>query len=62
LSGGSNTLQSFSTSVINYDVLRSTNLVTWQTLATVLSQTNGKLNYSDINPPSKNVFYRLQVH
>jgi uncharacterized repeat protein (TIGR03803 family) len=58
----SNLLQCAATSIVQYDVQRSTNLSSWSILTTLTSQTNGQLNYSDLNPPQPAAFYRLQLH
>ena len=61
-SGASNFLQFAGTSLVQYDVQRSTNLSSWSVLTTLTSQTNGQFNYLDLNPPQPSAFYRLQQH
>jgi hypothetical protein len=43
-----------------YDVQRSTNLTTWQTLTTVTAATNGAVSFIDESPPPGSAFYRLR--
>ena len=62
VSGSSNLLQCAATSAVQYEVQRSTNLSSWSVLTTLTSQTNGQLNYSDLSPPARTSFYRLQQH
>jgi hypothetical protein len=45
----------------SYEVQRSTDLTTWQTLATVpASSTNGMVSFIDESPPPGSAFYRLR--
>jgi len=62
ISAGSNVFQVSATSYIQYDVQRSTNLSSWDTLGTLLSPVGGQTNYSDTTPPSSAAFYRLHQH
>ena len=60
LSGNSNALQFAVSPGIQYDLLRSTNLVTWEVLAASLFSTGTRLNFSDTNAPQPVGFYRLR--
>jgi uncharacterized repeat protein (TIGR03803 family) len=61
LSGTSNLLQC-ALGVATYDLQRSTNLESWQVLATFLSPSNGIFSLSDSNAPQPTAFYRLRQH
>ncbi len=62
LSGTSNLLQFAMSAGIAFDLQRSTNLTSWQMLATLLSATNGNSGFSDTNTPQPAAFYRLRQH
>lgn len=57
-SANSNFVQFATTSRVQYEVQRSTNLSSWTVLATSNAPANGNLTYPDLNPPPT-AFYRL---
>jgi len=44
---------------VAYQLQRSTDLVSWTTVATITAGSRGEISYTDDNPPSPNGFYRL---
>ncbi len=44
---------------VAYQLQRSTDLVSWTTVATITAGSRGEISYTDENPPSPNGFYRL---
>jgi autotransporter-associated beta strand protein/T5SS/PEP-CTERM-associated repeat protein len=44
----------------SYTVQRSTNLLTWTTLATVVAGADGRIAYTDPSPPQPSGYYRAQ--
>ena len=61
-SNSSNNVVCAATAGIQYDVLRSLNLSTWQVLTNLTSPPNARLSFSDLNPPAPAAFYRLNQH
>ncbi len=58
---GATNLLKFGLSVgIPYDLQRSTDLLAWQAVATVVSTSNGNFSLSDTNAPQPCAFYRLR--
>ena len=47
---------------LQYNLLRSTDLVTWTNLATVTAPSAGVFTYTDNPAPSTNAYYELQQH
>lgn len=43
----------------NYKILRSTNLVNWTPIATVMASSTGKVTFTDPSPPQPSAFYRI---
>jgi hypothetical protein len=41
-------------------IQRSANLTTWTALGSVMAAADGKINYTDPNPPPSSGFYRTQ--
>src|SRR5690242_1142529 len=62
VAGTSNLVQFATTSGIQYDVLRSTDLSSWTTVSTVTSPISGQLNFHASNPPQPAAYYRLRQH
>jgi len=58
----SNVVQCAGTSAIQYDVQRSTNLMSWSLMGTLTAPVNGRFSYSDPDPPQPAAFYRLKQH
>lgn len=58
----SNSISFSSTSRVQYDVQRTTNLATWTSIATVTSPASGQTNFLDLTPPHPTAFYRLHQH
>jgi hypothetical protein len=46
---------------VGYQLQRSTDLVSWTTVATITAGSRGEISYTDENPPSPNGFYRLST-
>jgi uncharacterized repeat protein (TIGR03803 family) len=61
LSGTTNVLRC-ALGIATYDLQRSTNLESWDVLATFLSPSNGIFSLSDSNTPQPSAFYRLHQH
>jgi uncharacterized repeat protein (TIGR03803 family) len=59
-SANTNYVQFATTSRVQYEIQRSTNLSSWTVLATSNAPANGNLVYSDVNPPPPAAFYRLR--
>ncbi len=45
-----------------YDIRRSLDLVTWQTVATVTAGNDGVIPFTDPTPPTGQAFYRVEAH
>ena len=61
-STGSNSFQFTGTSFAQYDLQRSTNLISWSTLSTLTTTTNGSFKFTDPSPPAGPGFYRIPPH
>jgi len=60
LSGGNPTINFAGIPGFEYDVQRSTDLVTWTTLETIIAPSDGVFSYTDNSPPGGNAaYYRL---
>ena len=44
----------------SYDIQRSTDLLTWRTMQTLTTTTNGMLPFTDPNPPPGAAYYRAK--
>jgi len=58
----SNVIVCATTSAVQYEVQRSTNLSSWSVLTTLTSLLNGQLTNIDLSPPTAPAYYRLHQH